>query len=174
MTENDEITLEKIIEMKIELAEGLIQHTQTNIERTEQELKYNIFVKEIVAQDTGYKTGLEHELKTLKEIQTSKIMRYHEYSTNVKKTLEKDIKKILIETKHITEEDKIQLYHQTIGIFPKSTHLQYYGTFKAIIKDDFIIGEFQARPTSNGLTHQRNTGKPLYNLRIEYGGKTIK
>jgi hypothetical protein len=101
-------------------------------------------------------------------------MKHHEYATEVKHTLEKDIKKILIDTKHLTDTDKIILFEQTVGIFPMYPQLTYYGTFKAIFKDDFIIGEFQARTTNYGLTHHILTGRPLYDLNIDYDGESIQ
>lgn len=101
-------------------------------------------------------------------------MRHYEYATNVRTTLETDIKKILIDTKHLTETDKIILYEQTIGIFPFFPHLQYFGTFKAVFKDDFIIGEFIARTTNYGLTHNIITKRPLYDIQIDYEGDIIQ
>jgi hypothetical protein len=85
-------------------------------------------------------------------------MKHHEYATEVKHTLEKDIKKILIDTKHLTDTDKIILFEQTVGIFPMYPQLTYYGTFKAIFKDDFIIGEFQH-------TNRKTTIRPKHRLR---------
>jgi hypothetical protein len=100
-------------------------------------------------------------------------MRHHKYAIKIRNTLEKDIKKILIETKHITKNDCVILNNQIIGIFPLFPHNKYEGTFKVQTIDNLIKGEIEVKITIYGLTHHIITGRPLYDIKIDYEGETI-
>lgn len=95
-------------------------------------------------------------------------MNRHDYSIDVKTTLEQDIRKCLIDTEHITSNHTIVLHTQLVGMYP---HLSYKGTFQVKLEENITLGEFQAAVTSYGLTHWNS--RPLYNLRISYDGESI-
>jgi len=94
-------------------------------------------------------------------------MNRHEFASNVKSTLEKDIKKCLIDTKHITLQDCVILHNQSVALYPT---LSYRGTFQ-VVGIETRLGEFVANTTAYGLTHWFD--RPLYNLRISYDGESI-
>jgi hypothetical protein len=94
------------------------------------------------------------------------------FSYSIKKTLEDDIKKCLVELRKSTTKEKILLDKQLLLIDEKAT--TWKGTFEVYGEKLTRMGTFEANTKYYGFQHNIFSKKPMYKLIIDYKGERIE
>jgi len=94
------------------------------------------------------------------------------FSHSVKKTLEDDIKKCLVELKKAEKSDKVLLNKQILSMDEEAIH--WNGTFEVYGEKLTRMGNFKANTKHYGFQHRLFNGMPMYKLIIDYKGERIE